>query len=118
MPGESHEWRSLGYSPQVAKSRTRLSDFTFFLPAGTNPEVSPLLEPNNSDNDSPEMFFDTQTGNAFLNNNDKFLAQTHICKKSALTRSPLRQRLSELLALQSQVSEAYGFSVLSSFKKS
>ena len=30
LPGESHGWRSLvGYSPQGAKSRTRLSDFTF-----------------------------------------------------------------------------------------
>ena len=29
LPGESHGWRSLvGYSAQVAKSRTRLSDFT------------------------------------------------------------------------------------------
>ena len=70
-----------------------------------------MLEPNNSDNDSPETFFDTQTGNALLDNNDKSLTQTHICKKSALTRSPPRQRLSELLALQSQVSEADGFSV-------
>ena len=32
LPGESHGWRSLvGYSPQVAKSQTRLSDFTFTL---------------------------------------------------------------------------------------
>ena len=30
LPGESHERKSLvGYSPWVAKSRTRLSDFTF-----------------------------------------------------------------------------------------
>ena len=27
------------------------------LSAGTNLEVSPLLEPNDSDNDSPKMFF-------------------------------------------------------------
>ena len=39
------------------------------------------------------------------------MIQTHICKKSALTRSPLRQRLSELLALQSQVSDSDGFSI-------
>ena len=51
------------------------------LPAGTNPEVSPLLEPNDSNNDSPKMFFDTKTGNALLDNNDKSLAQTHICRK-------------------------------------
>ena len=30
LPGEYHGWRSLvGYSPRVAKSRTRRSDFTF-----------------------------------------------------------------------------------------
>ena len=32
LPGESHGWRNLvDYSPQVAKSRTRLSNFTFTL---------------------------------------------------------------------------------------
>jgi len=32
LPGESHGRRSLvGYSPQAAKSQTRLSDFTFTL---------------------------------------------------------------------------------------
>ena len=55
------------------------------------------------------MFFD-KTGDALLNNDNKSLAQTHICKKSALTCSPPWQRLSELLALQSQISEANGFS--------
>ena len=34
------------------------------LTAGRNPEVSPLLELNDSDNNSPEVFFDTKTGNA------------------------------------------------------
>ena len=34
------------------------------LPAGTNPEVFPFLEPNDSSNDSPKTFFDTRTGNA------------------------------------------------------
>ena len=30
LPGESHGWRSLvGYSPQVAKNQTQLSNFTF-----------------------------------------------------------------------------------------
>ena len=75
------------------------------LPTGTTPKVSPLLEPNNSDNDSPETPFDTKTGNTFLDNN-KSLTQTHICKKLTFTHSPLRQRLSKLLALQSQVCEA------------
>ena len=83
------------------------------LPTGATPKVSTLLEPNNSDNDSPETPFDTKTGNTFLDNNDKSLTQTHICKKLALTCSPLRQRLSELLALQSQVSEADGFAITS-----
>ena len=50
------------------------------LPTSATPNVSPLLEPNNSDNDSPEMFFD-KTGDALLNNDNKSLAQTHICKK-------------------------------------
>ena len=57
------------------------------LPTGATPKVSTLLEPNNSDNDSPETPFDTKTGNTFLDNNDKSLTQTHICKKSALTLS-------------------------------
>ena len=81
------------------------------LPTSATPKVSPLLEPNGSNNDSPETLFDIKTGNTFLDNNGKSLAQTHICKKLALTHSPLQQRLSELLALQSQVSEANGFSI-------
>ena len=32
LPGESHGWRRLaGYSPRVAKSQTRLSNFTFTI---------------------------------------------------------------------------------------
>ena len=65
---------------------------------GTNPKVSPLLEPNDSGNNSPKTPFDIKTNNTFLNNNN------------LSTHSPSRQRLSELLALQSQVSEANGFS--------
>ena len=35
LPGESHgPWSLVGYSPQVAKSRTRLSDFTHFASSG------------------------------------------------------------------------------------
>ncbi|OWJ99978.1 hypothetical protein Celaphus_00015905 [Cervus elaphus hippelaphus] len=41
------------------------------LPAVTNPKVSPLLEPNDSNNDSREILFDIKTGNTFLDNNDK-----------------------------------------------
>ena len=43
--------------------------------------------------------------------NKKSLAQTHICKNSALICSPPQQRLSELLALQLQISDADVFSV-------
>ena len=68
------------------------------LPAGTNLKVSPLLEPNDSGSDSPKTPFDIKTDNTFLNNNNLPI------------HSPSRQRLSELLALQSQVSEADGFS--------
>ena len=75
-----------------------------------------MLKPNDSNNDSPETLFDIKTSNTFLDNNDKSLTQTHICKKLALTCSPLRQRLSELLALQSQVSEADGFSAFPVFR--
>ena len=62
-------------------------------------------------NDSPEVFFDTKTGNVLMDNYDKSLAQTHICKNSALICSPPQQRLSELLALQLQISDADVFSV-------
>ena len=74
-----------------------------------NPKVSLFLEFNDSDN-SPETLFHTKTGNTFLDDNDKSLAQTHICKKLLPTHSPSRQRLLELLALQSQVSGADDFS--------
>ena len=59
------------------------------LPAGTNPKVSPLIEPNDSGNDSPKTPFAIKTDNTFLNNNNR------------PTHSPSWQRLSELLALQS-----------------
>ena len=50
------------------------------LPAGTYPEVSPLLRLNDSDNDSPEAFIDIKMGNALMDNYDKSLMQTHIYK--------------------------------------
>ena len=80
------------------------------LPAGTNLKVSPLLEPNDSGNDSPKTPFDIKTDNTSLNNNNKFLTHTLNCKNLLSTHSPSGQRLSELLALQSQVSAADGFS--------
>ena len=73
------------------------------------PKISSLLEPNDSDN-SPETLLDTKTDQTFLDNNDKSLTQTYIYKKSTFTHSPLRQSLSKLLALQSQVSKANSFS--------
>ena len=57
-----------------------------------------MLEPNDSGSDSPKTPFDIKTDNTFLNNNNLPI------------HSPSRQRLSELLALQSQVSAADGFS--------
>ena len=76
---------------------------------GTNPKVSPLLEPNDSGNDSTKTLFDIKTDDTFLNNNDKFLPHTVNCKNLLPTHSPSPQRLSQLLALRSQVSEANGF---------
>ena len=58
------------------------------LPTSTTPKVSPLLEPNNSDNGSPKTLLTPKPTLLFLDNNDPSLTQTHICKKSALTRSP------------------------------
>ena len=66
------------------------------LPAGTNPKISPLIEPNDSGKDSLKTPFNIKTNNTFLNNNNL---------------PPSRERLSELLALQLEVSEADGFSV-------
>ena len=41
LPGESHGRRSLvGYSPRVAKSRTRVSDFTFTFTLCSNTKLS------------------------------------------------------------------------------
>ena len=65
------------------------------LPAGTYPEVSPLLKLNDSDNDSPEAFIDTKIGSAVMDSYDKSLTQTHTYKKSALICFPQRQRLSD-----------------------
>ena len=65
------------------------------LPAGTNPKVSPLIEPNDFGNNSLKTPFNIKTHDTFLNNRNL---------------PPSKQRLSELLALQSQVSEADGFS--------
>ena len=70
----------------------------------TNPNVSPLLEPNDSSNYSLKTPFDIKTNNTFLNSNN------------LPTHSPSQQRLSELLALQTQVSEADGLSAFPVFR--
>ena len=74
------------------------------LPMDTNPNISPLIEPNDSGNYSAKTPFEIKTNNTFVNNNN------------LPTHSPSRQRLSELLALQSQVSEADGFSAFPVFR--
>ena len=74
------------------------------LTMGTKPKVLSTLRRNDSDNDSSEA------DNTFLDDNDKPLAHTRIYEKPLSTHPPSRQRLSELLALQSQVSEADDFS--------
>ena len=63
----------------------------------THPNISPLIEPNDSGNYSAKTPFEIKTNNTFVNNNN------------LPTHSPSLQRLSELLALQSEVSEADGF---------
>ena len=63
-----------------------------------------MLEPNDSGNDSFKTPFDIKADNTFRNNNN------------LPTHSPSRQRLSELLALQPEVSEADGFSALPVFR--
>ena len=65
------------------------------LPEGTYLKVSPSVKPNDPDNNFLKTPFNIKTDNTFLNNSNL---------------PPLQQRLSELLALQSQVSEADGFS--------
>ena len=67
------------------------------LPAGTNPKVSPLIEPNDSGNNSLKTPFNVKTDNNNNNLNNNNLP-------------PSWQKLSKFLALQSQVSEANGFS--------
>ncbi|KAI4550999.1 hypothetical protein MJT46_018506 [Ovis ammon polii x Ovis aries] len=52
------------------------------LRVGTNPKVSPLLEPNDSGNDSTKTLFDIKTDDTFLNDNDKFLPHTLNCNSS------------------------------------
>ena len=56
-----------------------------------------------SDDDYSDALFDTKASNTFFDDNDKPLTHTHICEDRWSTS---RQKLSDLLPLQSQVSEA------------
>ena len=67
-------------------------------------------EQDDPDDDSSEALFDTMADNNFLDDNEKLLACTRIYEKILSTHSPPRQRLSELLTLQSRISEVDGFS--------
>ena len=61
------------------------------------------------------MLSDTKANITFFDDNDKPLTHTHIYKNRRSTHSPSRRRLSDLLALQSRVSEAddlFAFPVL------
>ena len=52
------------------------------------------------------MLSDTKANITFFDDNDKPLTYTHIYENRRSTHSPSRRRLSDLLALQSRVSEA------------
>ena len=85
------------------------------LAMGTKPKVPSIQEQDDPDDNSSEALFDTKADNTFLDDNDKPLARTCIYEKILSTHSPSRQRLSELLALQSWISEADGFLCFSCF---
>ena len=76
------------------------------LVTGTKPKVPSIWGQDKSDNDSSDALFETKANNTFFDDNDKPLTHTHIYEYRWSTHSPLWQRLSDLLALQSQVSEA------------
>ena len=80
------------------------------LAMGAKPKVPSTHRQDDSDNDSSEALLDTKADNTFLDDNDKPLAHTHIYEKTSSTHSPSKRSFSELLALQSQVSEADDFS--------
>ena len=82
---------------------------------GMKPKVPSIRGQNESDDESSDALFDTKANNTFFDDNDQPLTHTHIFENRQSTRSPSQQRLSDLLALQSQVSEAddlFAFPVL------
>ena len=85
------------------------------LVTGTKPKVPSIWGQDKSDNDSSDALFDTKANNTFFDDNDKLLTHTHIYENRRSTHFPSQRRLSDLLALQSQVSEAsdlFAFPVL------
>ena len=85
------------------------------LVMGMKLKVPSIWGQDESDYDSSDALFDTKANNTFFDDNDKTLTCTHIYKNRRSTHSPSWQRLSDLLALQSRVSEAddlFAFPVL------
>ena len=76
------------------------------LVTGTKPKVPSIWGQDKSDNDSSDALFDTKANNTFFDDNDKPLTHTHIYENGRSTPSPSWRRPSDLLALQSRVSEA------------
>ena len=79
------------------------------------PKVPSIRGQNESDDDSSDALTDTKANNTFFDENDKPLTHTRIYENRQSTRSPSQRRLSDLLTLQSQVSEAddlFAFPVL------
>ena len=87
------------------------------LATGTKPKVPSIQEQDDPDNNSSEAIFDTKADNTFVDDNDKPLACTRIYEKILSNHCPSRRRFSELLALQSRISEADGFSAFPVFEK-
>ena len=87
------------------------------LEMDTKPKVPSIQEQDDPDDNSSEALFDTMADNNFLDDNEKPLACTRIYEKILSTHSPPRQRLSELLTLQSRISEVDGFSAFPVFEK-
>ena len=87
------------------------------LAMGTKPKVPSIQEQDDPDNNSSEAIFDTKADNTFVDDNDKPLACTRIYEKILSNHCPSRRRFSELLALQSRISEADGFSAFPVFEK-
>ena len=75
------------------------------LVMGTKTKVPSIRGQNQSDDDSSDALFDTKANNSFFADN-KPLTHTHIYENRRSTHCPSRRSLSDLLALQSRVSEA------------